>query len=356
MTDKVEHSKDPIANYQKQFEAFWEQSLPGIAKSHSALQPMLEHHFISKGKFLRPALTMAFYNVLQKDQVDTDTQQSYPTEVLQTALAIEILHNATLVHDDLQDGDTHRRGVPTVWKQFDAYQAINTGSALYFHAVRLLSTLKIEPEIAITLTKVLSQQTLSIIAGQAAEKELWSQMDPKEFATAKALYLDTVQKKTSALFAIPLICAAVLSGKKSDLLPRLEGIALPLGALFQIQDDLLDLYGDKGRNSAGNDLAEGKPSFIALHALYHAPKEESQRLRTLLETPREECKQEEIDWAIQWLRDNGSLQASLDLIESLHKEAQDEIAQLQLHQSTEPLQYFVSAIYQKVLQPIQHLL
>lgn len=346
-------SHDPFAPYQHAAHAGWEALCPLIADHESCLQPMLSHHFKSLGKLLRPALTLAFYERLTGEPCTESS--AIPPALLHSALAIEVLHNATLIHDDLQDGDETRRGLPTVWKHFDAYQAINAGTALYFHAQRLLLELPISPEIRLQLLSALVEQTLAIIAGQTLEKDIWQAFRPDAFEDAKALYLDVVEKKTSALFALPLIVAAIHAHEDPDAIASLGKIARPLGALFQIQDDLLDLYGAKGRQEAGGDIAEGKPSLLVLHGLYHLPAPDAEILRTIVRKPRLETSHDEILWASDTLRRSGAIQACLAEIDRLHEHALSACQTLAFRRSSPALPAFLRLVVAKILEPIQHL-
>ncbi|MCB9640350.1 MAG: polyprenyl synthetase family protein [Myxococcales bacterium] len=345
-------ANDMLAPYQEHAQHAWESLQPGILAQDQALAPMLAHHFKSTGKLLRPALTLAFFDQLVHGQT-TATPQT-PAHVTQTALAIELLHNATLVHDDLQDGDTQRRGIPTVWKAFDAYQAINAGSALYFHALQQIANLAIQPLSIVRLQRLLASQTLAIIAGQALEKQLWRPLEVLRSIDTEALYLEVVQKKTSALFALPMMSAAILADIPEDATLVLEEVARPLGALFQIQDDILDLYGNKGRDAIGTDIAEGKPSFPALHALRHANNEESARLYDILRCPREETTEQDISWAIDLIRRCGALDASLQKMEQLRQQSLD--ALLRAIPAPKTPTPFFEAVCDKIMAPIHHLL
>lgn len=345
-------TRDPISSYQAFVRDAWGTYTQQILDADPIMKPMLAHHFLSTGKLLRPALTLAFYDCLQGQTALNPDNTS--ASLTQSAIAIELLHNATLVHDDLQDGDETRRGIPTVWKAFNPYQAINTGSALYFYAQKLLLSIDQPAEVVVRLSQLLSEQTIAIIQGQAAEYTLWDQF-PESFEDARAYYIDVVERKTSALFAIPLMSAAIMQQETQETIEGLHGVAAPLGALFQIQDDILDLYGEKGRGSAGNDIAEGKPSLLVLHFLHHADKEDAKRLKALLTQPREECAQEDIDWAIDAIRDAGSLAYCLEALQTLHQKAHAQCTQLHFKQENH-LNSLLDQLVEKILQPIQHLL
>ncbi|TNE51529.1 MAG: polyprenyl synthetase family protein [Deltaproteobacteria bacterium] len=336
----------------------WETLLPQILGRDEALQPMLQHHLQVVGKLLRPMLTVAFYDLLLSSD---ENQPKYHDQVRQAAIAIELLHNGTLVHDDLQDGDEVRRGQPTVWKSFSPYQAINAGNALYFHAQSLLATLELPAEITVQLCRQLAGFSLDIINGQAAEKNLWPRIASANnfpgmtHEEATQFYLSIVEGKTSALFSLPLMTASTIAGEDVSIVEALTRIADPLGALFQIQDDLLDLFGDKGRDSVGNDIAEGKPSLPALHCMYLAEPTDAKWLFDLIQKPREETQQEDIQRAIGLIQDSGALRASLNTIEELRTTALKRCRELPLRVPPEPLANFLDGLCDTILQPIQHL-
>lgn len=342
-----------IAQYQLLAQRAWKQESQRIAAEKKPLEPMLSHHFQSTGKLLRPALAIAVYDLL-KGQFET-MPSSHPSAVLRAALSAEVLHNGTLIHDDLQDGDETRRGRPTVWKAFSPYQAINAGSVLYFYTLQMLSQLDLPAETTVKLVQCASTDAIEIITGQAAEKELWKRLKTQSYETAKEAYFKVVQQKTSALFSLPLTIGGILAEAPEKVITALNTIARPLGTLFQIQDDVLDLYGQKGREFAGNDLAEGKPSFLALYGLHHAPEDDAKRLLALLEAPRKESSQEEIDWAIEMLRNCGALDAALDLIKQLHQQVLQRSRQPPLLPYTPTIIGFFDELSKKVIAPIAHL-
>lgn len=343
-----------FASYHEEIQTHWQHFLSAVIEDQPVLSQMLAHHFAASGKLLRPMLTVACYDLFCQDASPAEQSQIASRDAtLQMAMAIECLHNATLVHDDLQDGDEMRRGHPTVWKAFGAYQAINVGSALYFYALRQVNRLEASTHTIQRLVQLMTEQSLGIIAGQALEKDLWEHLDLQDFAAARALYLEVVQKKTSMLFAMPMTSAAVLAQKSEAFVEQLIQMAAPLGALFQIQDDVLDLYGNKGRETPGNDLAEGKPSLLALHCLCHAEDADATRLLALLRAPREASDPEEIRWAIALIQRTGSLQASLEEIEALRAQA---LSRTQAHaEAPQTLTSLLDDVCTNLLRPIAHL-
>jgi len=163
-----------------------------------------------------------------------------------------------------------------------------------------------------------------------------------------------VRKKTSALFTLPLSIGALLAEAPPGVLTALHTVARPLGTIFQIQDDVLDLYGQKGREAAGNDLAEGKPSFLAIYGLHFAGEGERARLRALIQAPREESAPEEIAWAIGMLRECGALDGALALIEQLRQQMLQRCRQPPLLPHMPGIIAFFDGICNAILAPIAH--
>ena len=342
---------DLLAPYQEHAQRAWEALQPQLLQQERALAPMLAHHFQATGKLLRPAIALAFFDQLNARQTFETPHCS--EQMTQTALAIELLHNATLIHDDLQDGDAFRRGIPTVWKAFDAYQAINAGSALYFYALQGIANLSLAPLTIVRLHQLFAAQTLAIIAGQALEKQLWAALDDPQPHQTETLYLEVVEKKTSALFALPMMSAAILADLDPASTLALQDVARPLGALFQIQDDILDLFGNKGRDTVGTDIAEGKPSYPALYALQHASADHAARLYQILRSPREQTTHTDILWAIDLIRSCGALHASLQKMHSLRQQALEALVHAVPAPHTPTS--FLHAVCDKIMHPIQHL-
>jgi geranylgeranyl pyrophosphate synthase len=266
----------------------------------STLPAMAAYHLDTGGKRLRAVLPLLTAEALGAD----------PTRIVPVGAACEMLHNATLVHDDLQDGDRTRRGRPTVWARFGAAQAVNLGDAMFYWAVLLLQRLDAPPALREALAARLMRETLRVIDGQ--DREFALKEAPE--ATLEA-YFAMVEGKTSGLFALPMAGAAQAVGAPDDVVAGLAEAARHLGVLFQVQDDVLDLFGDKGREARGGDIAEGKRSILAVHALASLPPERAAWLRAVLDAPRDATRPADIAAAIDLLRACGALAFALAEIE-----------------------------------------
>lgn len=241
-----------------------------LTPAASPLHEFLRYHLETGGKRLR-----ALIPLLVAEALGAPPHPFYPF-----AAACELTHNATLVHDDLQDGDTHRRGRPTVWAQFSPAQALNLGDALFHHALALTAGLELPPARCLALVERQLAATLAVIDGQAREYAFRAAGPP-----ALADYVAMVERKTAALFALPLAGAAELADAPPKTVAALAEAARPLGVLFQIQDDLLDLYGDKGRAAPAGDIREGKYSLPVVFTLERATPADRRALLDLLHAP-----------------------------------------------------------------------
>ena len=262
---------------------------------------MVCEHLDTGGKRLRARLGLSATAALGGD----------PSGAVGWAAACELLHNATLVHDDIQDGDRMRRGQPTAWVRHGVAQAVNAGDLMFLAPFAALAEVGCDDGTRAQLCNRLSHRGCTVIRGQAAELELTASAD----ASAE-VYLRAIEGKTSALFELPVEGAAVIAGCAPA---AIDAIAVPfraLGIIFQLQDDVLDLYGDKGREAAGADLREGKISALVVEHLALRPQDRSE-LRAMLEADRDETSAAEIGEMIDRFRESGALGAVVERIKSL---------------------------------------
>ncbi len=260
---------------------------------------MVRGHLATGGKRLRARLALAALDVLGVGR----------ERGIGWAAACELLHNATLVHDDLQDGDRTRRGHPTVWAQHGEAQAVSVGDLLLMLPFLALEHAEARPGVRWLLARALAEHAAAVARGQVEELQL---------AGAKELgweaYRRAVAGKTSALFELPVEGAALLAGRAEADARDLAEAFCHLGVLFQLQDDVLDLYGDKGRERPGSDLREGKISALVVEHLALYPGD-ADGLRELLAAPRDATPDHEVDAAITRFREGGALEAVLRRIE-----------------------------------------
>lgn len=281
----------------------------------SSLQEMTSYHMGTGGKRLRALLPLAVAQALGHD----------PATLLPFGAACELLHNATLVHDDLQDGDRVRRDHPTVWVRYGSERAINLGDAMLYVTLAMIDELELDVSLKHAATQRILRETLRVIDGQEREF-LLKAMETPELSD----YVRMVEGKTSGLFALPIVGAAALCGAPQGALDALQEAARHLGVVFQIQDDILDLYGNKGRGEVGSDLGEGKVSMLVVHALEYGEEGEIAWLKGRLAQDRAPVTETDVDRATALFEQSGALDAAFVEIDRRVAAALDAVASLDL--------------------------
>ncbi len=208
------------------------------------------------GKLLRPSLVLFSCEALGGE----------PQKTLPLACALELVHNFSLVHDDIQDEDEFRRGRPTVWKVFGVGQAINSGDALLVLALDTALSADLPDETKVLAQKALLSATLRMIEGQVLDLSV----EGKPLLVEG--YLEMARRKTGALLGCALELGALAAGRP-DLRDLSRGLGEELGLAFQIRDDILGIWGDpkKTGKPVGSDLLRKKRSFPVSVALAKDP-------------------------------------------------------------------------------------
>ncbi len=157
-----------------------------------------------------------------------------PDDLMKVAIAVELLHNFTLVHDDIMDGDKTRHGQPTVHQQWDASSAILSGDGLFVLSQLILTGL---PPI---IHQRFNEVTLAVCEGQGMDKEF-----EHDVSITMGQYLIMIGKKTGSLLGLCAELGALLGGVNKEDAHHLFEFGLNLGLAFQIQDDFLEIFGDE---------------------------------------------------------------------------------------------------------------
>ena len=223
----------------------------------------------SKGKKIRPALTLLAYNLYQ-DNVDG---------AVNTALAWEIFHNFTLMHDDVMDKADTRRGKPTVHKKWDENTAILSGDAMLIMAYKFIAK---SPEKNLkSLFDLFSATATEICEGQEYDMQFENRLDVTE-----AEYVQMIRLKTAVLLGACLQSGALLGDASCSDQQSLSDFGIYLGVAFQIQDDLLDVYGDPEvfGKAIGGDILCNKKTFLLVNALNTTQAKEKEELLAWLNT------------------------------------------------------------------------
>ena len=189
------------------------------------------------------------------------------TNSVHFAAACELVHNASLVHDDIQDGDRVRRGQPTLWVQYGVPQAITAGDLMLMLPTLALDNAPYSDEFKWKLSRCIARRSAATACGQALEQTL----SEASFAT-RTEYEQAAMGKTGQFFAMPVEGAVILAGHP-DLAEAIGDVAKDLGIRFQLKDDLIDFYGNKKKRLPGSDLREGKINALFVCHFELAPKD-----------------------------------------------------------------------------------
>jgi geranylgeranyl pyrophosphate synthase/uncharacterized protein with NAD-binding domain and iron-sulfur cluster len=251
------------------------------------------------GKGLRPALCIATARAL-----GGRTEDAFPA-----AAGIEMLHNAFLVHDDIEDGSDSRRGAATMHRRAGVPLAVNTGDAMNALAMRFFrqGVARLGPAAAIRIFDEVDHMLVETLEGQATELG-W--VRDNNLTVGHDDYLRLVLKKTAWYsFIHPLRIGALVANWEDQNLGRFDRFGYLLGLAFQITDDVLNLIGDVGRygKEIDGDLWEGKRTIVLTHALGHANHADRAWISGFLARPRERRLPREVLRLHQILANSGSI-------------------------------------------------
>jgi len=245
----------PIEKNAKEVNKFLNTKLKGDPK---ILYDAAGHLIVNGGKRLRPFMVIKSCQIL-----GGKTSNAMPA-----ASAVEMVHNFTLVHDDIMDNDEMRHGVPTVHKKFGMSVAILAGDVLFSKAYQIISNSKLSPSATNQITSRLAKACVEVCEGQLFDIKM---AEEKRIPT-QSEYIKMIGKKTAALFDVSCAMGAICATNKPQDISNLSTFGKNLGIAFQITDDLIGVMGDPKitKKPVGNDLREGKKSLPILMAINSA--------------------------------------------------------------------------------------
>lgn len=254
---------------QSQLEQFFTEYLENQVfdrEPHTLYAP-IDYIMALGGKRLRPLLTLMGCQMFGRPAGDA----------LPAALAVEVFHNFSLVHDDIMDEAPLRRGMPTVHQKYNANTAILSGDAMLIEAYRFLCQSPADASLP-RLMQIFNHTALEVCEGQAADMDFEKRDD-----VSLPEYLRMIEQKTAALIGGALALGAVIGGASEEDAAHLDAFGRNIGIAFQIQDDLLDTFGDpeKFGKKTGGDIARNKKTFLLLNALESATPTLRQELMAL---------------------------------------------------------------------------
>lgn len=274
--------EDSIKCYGEKIDRLLRDTIP--ANSGDYLSEPIWHHLGTGGKRIRPAICLITCEALGGNIEDA----------MHFAVAIEILHNMFLMHDDIEDGDTVRRDSPTVWVKYGVANAINAGDYMLALAYRSILSGRTEHEVKLRLLDIFTLTYEKTVEGQALDINARAARD---FTVDK--YMKIVELKTGYYLACGIVGGVALSEDYNGSLEAIWELGKNMGPAFQIKDDLIDLTAGKGRGGViGSDICEGKASFPYAHALEMADEDERCKLSRIMAKERDETGNGDIKWVL----------------------------------------------------------
>ena len=261
---------------------------------------------LAGGKRLRPVMALAVGKMLGANEED----------VMPFALALELTHNFTLVHDDIIDEDEFRRGVKTVHVAFDIPTAIIAGDTLFAMAYREISKLNVPGEILKEILRDFSEMVIELAEGEYEDVEFETRTD-----VTTEEYIEMIKKKTARIMQTACYGATLISTRSYEDAKKLGNYGLYVGLAFQIQDDILGLIGDPKVTGkpVGSDIRKGKKTILVIHALNNTDEDTAKRLLEILNKP--EKTDEEVNEATEIIKKVGSIEYAKDLALKYAKDA-----------------------------------
>ena len=215
------------------------------------------------GKRLRPMLLMLTCGIFS----------DRPERAMPAAAAVEVFHNLTLLHDDIMDNAAMRRGKPSVAARWGRNVAILSGDAMLIWAYRLLG--QVEPALLPRILAEFNEMAIGVCEGQQYDMDF-----EKKQKVSVVEYMHMIELKTSVLLGGAVVIGALLGGATAEDCARMRKFAIELGLAFQLQDDLLDSYGDERLGKPiGGDILEGKQTSLMITAMSRASEEDREVLR-----------------------------------------------------------------------------
>ena len=301
-----------VSVYQSFFVTYLENQI--ILKEPRNLYDPIQYILSLGGKRMRPVLTLMSAEIFEV---------SYE-KALPAAMAVEVFHNFSLVHDDIMDAAPLRRGNVTVHEKWDTNTGILSGDAMLILAYQYFE--KYEPKIFRKLAKLFSKTALEVCEGQQWDVDFETRTD-----VTIPEYLKMIEFKTAVLVAAAMKMGAIIAKTSKTNAKLIYEFGLNLGMAFQLQDDYLDAFGDPATfgKQVGGDIIENKKTFLFLKAMEFSNATLQARLLYLFTeyTDNVEAKIEEVK---QIFNESGASQATQDAIKEFTQNAFDTLDKMNI--------------------------
>jgi len=260
------------------------------------------------GKLVRPTLCL-----LSCEAVGGDWRVALPA-----AAAVELVHNYSLIHDDIEDGDEERRGRATVWRIWGQPQAINAGDAM--HSLARLAILRLDErgvpqKNVLRAASILDSTCVELCRGQYLDISYESRFDINIDA-----YLEMIDGKTAALMACSLELGALLGTEEENLVQRFRRLGRKLGLAYQMKNDVLGIWGGE---SSASDIKKKKKTLPVIYALERAEGKEREELLRIY--GKKTINSKDVERVVQLLRHIGAEEYTEEMAERYYQEAVAEL-------------------------------
>jgi len=302
-----------ISQYQEFFISYLKSQT--IKKEPATLYEPIEYILGLGGKRMRPVLTLMAAEVF-----DADYKKALPA-----AMAVEVFHNFSLVHDDIMDDAPLRRGKVTVHEKWNINTGILSGDAMLILAYQYFE--QYEPAVFRDLAKLFSKTALEVCEGQQWDVDFEERND-----VAIPQYLKMIEYKTAVLVAAAMKMGAIIAKTTEKEADLIYDFGLNLGLAFQLQDDYLDAFGDPETfgKQVGGDIIENKKTYLYLKALEFSSKEKSVELQQLFSLQLEE-NSAKIETAKAIFDESGASEATQEAIEKYTFKAFETLGKMDLN-------------------------
>ncbi len=248
------------------------------------------------GKRMRPAMAIACCGAVGGDK----------SKAVPLAVAVEYIHNFTLVHDDLMDGDETRRGMQTIHVKYGMPTAVLAGDALFAKAFQIIADLDVSDKAMRGVLRYVTKAVWDLARGQQMD------INNEGRIVTEETYIETIRLKTAVLFAAAAAGGAIVGGADKKTVEAINEYAVDLGLGFQMYDDYLGIAGDstKTGKSVGNDIRKGKCTVMVTHAVKNIEDlKELEEFKGIL--GKADASEDDIHRALEILKDAGSIDYAL---------------------------------------------
>ena len=285
------------------------------------MNEVIQAYLESKGKQIRPILVLLCAKLFGE----------VPREAIDAAASLEMLHNASLIHDDVVDESQKRRGLPTINHLYDNRIAVLVGD--YFVSCALACSIKTNK---MPIVSCLGAQKLTlfdqcefyypclgVLGRDLARGEIDQLSNARNHLLDENAYFEVIRRKTASLFYACMQVGALSAGASAEDVARLGMFGEKLGLCFQIKDDIFDYYEDKviGKPT-GNDLREGKITLPLIYAITHGEGSENERMRDLL-LSEEYLSSDSVHTLIEYAKTQGGIEYAYTTMGRIRNEAVD---------------------------------